>query len=280
MGTESKCHLPFLDLDIYRRLDGSLGHKVYCKHTHTDLYLNTKSHHHPTNKQVVLSTLIHRARALCDANSPQAKLVFLRDVFKQNGYNDRHIHRALNRHLHLDQLNSKHKSVTFLPFVRTIFNRISRVLAQHNIKSVGLPHVKLSSLLCPIKDHVGLRTPGIYRIPYKCGRVYIGEKGRSVDIRLKEHQRHIRLEHLDKLAIAKHNIDQGHSIQFHNSSILTTKTKYMDRIVREAIENELCPYNINRVGGFCLSKSWKRLIGSLKLSEHDPSILGDVVPHS
>jgi hypothetical protein len=68
--------------------------------------------------------------------------------------------------------------------------------------------------------------------------------------------------------------------KFHNSSILATKTRYMDRIVREVIEIELHPYNINREGGFCLSKSWKPLIGSLKLSGHEPRTLGDVVPHS
>jgi hypothetical protein len=71
-------------------------HKLYCKPTHTNLYLNAKSHHHPSNKQVVLSTLIHRVRALCDEDSLQAELVFLKDVFEENGYNDRQIHRALN----------------------------------------------------------------------------------------------------------------------------------------------------------------------------------------
>jgi hypothetical protein len=128
METESEGHLPFLDLDIYRRPDGSLGHKVYCKPTHTNLYLNAKSHHHPSNKQVVLSTLIHRARALCDEDSLQAELMFLKDVFKQNGYNDPKIHRALNRCPHLPQPDEPN-SVTFLPFVGTTFNRISRVLA-------------------------------------------------------------------------------------------------------------------------------------------------------
>jgi hypothetical protein len=34
------------------------------------------------------------------------------------------------------------------------------------------------------------------------------------------------------------------------SSILAMRTKYMDRIVREAIQIELRPYNINREGGF------------------------------
>jgi hypothetical protein len=59
METEREGHLTFLDLDICRRSDGSLGHKVYCKPTHTNHHLNAKSHHHQSNKQVVLSTLVH-----------------------------------------------------------------------------------------------------------------------------------------------------------------------------------------------------------------------------
>jgi hypothetical protein len=117
--------------------------------------------------------------------------MFLRDIFKHNGYNDRQIHSALNCCLHLDQPDSKSNSVTFLPFVRTIFNSISRVMARYNIKSVGLSRMKLSSLLRPVKDRLGLRTPGIYRI-------------------------------------AEHSNEHGHSIQFHNSSILVTKTRYVD----------------------------------------------------
>jgi hypothetical protein len=115
--------------------------------------------------------------------------------------------------------------------------------------------MKLSGLLSPVKDHFGLRTPGVYRIPCECDRVYIGQAGRSMDIRLKEHQRHIRIEHPDKSAVAEQSIYLGHRIQFHNSSILATKTRYMDRIVREATEIELHSYNINREGCFCLSKS-------------------------
>jgi hypothetical protein len=84
----------------------------------------------------------------------------------------------------------------------------------------------------------------------ECGRAYIGKTGRSVDIRLKVHERHIRLEHPDKSAIAEHSIDQRNRIQFHNFTILATKTRCMDRSVREAIEIELHPYNFNRGGGF------------------------------
>jgi hypothetical protein len=151
-------------------------------------------------------------------------------------------------------------SVTFLPFARPIFNPVITVVARYNIKSVGLPHMKLSSLLCPVEDNLGLRTPGAYRIPCKCDSVYIERTSCSADTRLKEHQRHIQLEYRDKLAVAERSISQGHRIQFHITSILATKTRYMDRIVRVAIEIELHSYNSNREGGFCLNKSCKPLI--------------------
>jgi len=82
METNSNSHLPFLDIDIYRRPDGSMGHSVYKKPTHTDLYLNVESHHHPTNKHPVLSILIHRARAICYQESLPGELEFLRSAFK------------------------------------------------------------------------------------------------------------------------------------------------------------------------------------------------------
>jgi hypothetical protein len=43
--------LPFLDIDIYRRQDGSLSHKVYRKPSHSNLYLNPGSHYHPSKIQ-------------------------------------------------------------------------------------------------------------------------------------------------------------------------------------------------------------------------------------
>jgi hypothetical protein len=38
----------------------------------------------------------------------------------------------------------------------------------------------------------------------------------------------------------------------------------MDRIIREAIEIQFHPYNMNQEEGFCLSKSRKPLICTLK----------------
>jgi hypothetical protein len=88
-GDGKRRHLSFLDIDIYRRSDVSLGHKVYCKPTHNILYLNSSSHHYSSNKHAVLFTLVHGARALCDQDSRHAQFVFLRNIFRKNGYVER-----------------------------------------------------------------------------------------------------------------------------------------------------------------------------------------------
>jgi hypothetical protein len=80
-----------LDIDIYRKMDGSLGPKVYRKPTHTNLYPHQKSHHHPASKHSVLSSLVHTAKALCDQESLAPELAFLTKVFKQNGYSHQQI---------------------------------------------------------------------------------------------------------------------------------------------------------------------------------------------
>jgi hypothetical protein len=52
----------------------------------------------------------------------------------------------------------------------------------------------------------------------------------------------------------------GHHMQFQDTTILFTKSRYMDWMIREAIEIELHSNNMNREDGLCLSWSWKPLI--------------------
>ena len=87
-----------------------------------------------------------------------------------------------------------------------------RMLAKHT-RSVSLPPRKIYSHPPPIKDALGLRTPGLYSIPCECGQVYIGQSGRSVQNRIKEHRRHIRLAQTEKSAVAERSINQDHIIK-------------------------------------------------------------------
>ena len=50
----------------------------------------------------------------------------------------------------------------------------------------------------------------VYRIPCECGKVYIGETGRSMQERIKEHDRDIRLGRTQTSAVSEHTHETGH----------------------------------------------------------------------
>jgi hypothetical protein len=186
MEIEEEGHLPFLDIHIYRKTDNSLGHKVYRKPTRTKLYLHPLSHHHPAKKHSVLSSL-----ALCDQESLAHELEFLTTVFKNNGYNNSQIQQAMKPAIWTSESKDQLTATAYIPYTNNIYGRLSRMLAKHNIKSIAIPSRKISSYLPPVKDGIELKTPGVYRIPCECGMVYIGQSGRSIHQRIKEHERYI-----------------------------------------------------------------------------------------
>jgi hypothetical protein len=158
----------------------------------------------------------------------------------------------------------KPASVAFLPYVGKTFNHISKLLSKHNIKSVGLPLKKIPSFLQPAKDDLGLKTPGMYSMPCKCGEVCIGQTSCSINTRIKKHQCHIHMEQPEKSAMVEHSINLGHYIKLQDTTILSTKRRYTDWMIKEATDIELHLNNINREDGLHLSWSWKPLIHTLK----------------
>jgi len=64
METEKEGRLSFLNVMVTRKLDGTLAHMVYRKHT--DGHLNSGYNHHPSQKIGVIKTLSERARKICE----------------------------------------------------------------------------------------------------------------------------------------------------------------------------------------------------------------------
>ena len=74
----------------------------------------------------------------------------------------------------------------------------------------------------------------MYRIPFECGLVYIGETGRNLSLRLKEHKTNCEKAELEKPAVAKHSCTNDYRIKWNEA---TESHKYF-RKMRESIETE------------------------------------------
>lgn len=265
METEQNGQLPFLDVLVTRRPDGTLGHSVYRKPTHTNRYLHADSHHHPATKRGVLSTLAHRASLICDHNSLESEKALLRETFLANGYSGSAVHRALSRFdsstsSERNEPSSPPRKTARLPYIKGVTDKIGRLLRRADIRPVFHARNKIGGSLVQVKDRPDpLQDAGVYEIPCSCGLVYIGQTGRTVEERMREHMRHDRLHNIHKSALAQHAAETGHLVNYHETRTLSIEDRWWPRVIKEALEISRRPENLNRDDGLRLSNTWRRV---------------------
>ena len=179
MEIEQNNALPFLDVLVTHNDNGSLSHQVYMKKTHTDRYLNARSHHHPSQKLGVLNTLVVRAFRISDQNHLDHEQNHLKHALQNNGYTSSQIQKAFYKakhsfpkpHLDSQPPNSR----AFLPFIQGTTDKIAKILIKKNIKTVFKPLKTLKQSFTSVKDKINpLQQSGVYKIPCSCGTSYIG----------------------------------------------------------------------------------------------------------
>ena len=127
-------------------------------------------------------------------------------------------------------------SYPFFPYVKGTIDRIGRILNKYNIRTIFKPSKKIGQILRNPKDQrLSLSSAGVYKILCSCGQVYIGEIGRMVNLRIKEHQCDVRLKHVMQSALSEHNIETGHQILF-DKTITIAKFTLLHHTFQESIE--------------------------------------------
>jgi hypothetical protein len=132
---------------------------------------------------------------------------------------------------------------------------------------VHIPRKKTIHIIRSVKEDLSLNVLGVYRIPCEYGKVYMGQTGRSIETKCKEHRRHIHLDQPDKSVVEEHSINTGHCINFSNNIILNRTSSCKDRLVKEIIGIRLNNQNFNRDGGLMLSHAWHPVINKLSNQE-------------
>ena len=84
----------------------------------------------------------------------------------------------------------------------------------------------------------------VYKIRCECGKVYIGETGRAMQDRIKEHNRDKQLARTQTSAVSEH------------AKFIDRDPHWYTRRVKEAIHIRLHPNNINRDSGIEIPEAW------------------------
>ncbi|XP_036146445.1 uncharacterized protein LOC118646825 [Monomorium pharaonis] len=116
------------DVLVRRNGDGTLSHQVYRKPTYTDRYLYATSHHYPSQKNSVISSLVYRAFKISETTSLNGELEHLNQVLTKNEYNSRNISQTVQR---LKNKKEKEKErednkMAFLPYLQGYIGKTGR----------------------------------------------------------------------------------------------------------------------------------------------------------
>ena len=104
------------------------------------------------------------------------------------------------------------KATAVLPYVKGLSQQLRRCLQQQGVRAVFKSETTLRSQLVRPKDAVDpAKQDGVvYKIPCECGKVYIGQTGRLMQDRIKEHNRDIRLARTETSAVSEHAPNTRH----------------------------------------------------------------------
>ena len=261
METEKDNKLAFLDTAVLREPDGRLTTSVYRKPTHTDQYLAYDSHHPQSVKRGIVKCLYERAKRLVTKPSViSEEKKHLSSVLVSNGYHFSFLQKVTKTRKPNNSVEpaDEFKATAVLPCVKGLSEQLRRCLQQQGVHAVFKSETMLRSQLVRPKDasDPAKQDGVVYRIPCGCGKVYIGETGRPMQDRIKEHDRDIRLARTETSAVSEHAHNTGHKPLWNEVKFIDRDPYYYTRRVKEAIHIRLHPNNINRDSGIEISEAW------------------------
>ena len=149
--------------------------------------------------------------------------------------------------------NTHGKRQVLLPHIEKVTEKVSGILEKHGVDTVVKPHCTLWRLLVHPKDKIrNLKKANcVYRIPCKsCDKSYVGETGRSLELRIKEHRKEaeksesrpytrssksLASSENHKSANTDHVVTDNHVMDWDNIRVLDREENRTRRWIKEAI---------------------------------------------
>ena len=204
----------------------------------------------------IFKCLYDRAKHLITTPSVISKeKKLLSSVLVSNGYPSSFIRKLTKttRPTANNEPTQEFKSTAVLPYIKGVSEVLRRCLQQQGVRTVFKSDTTLRSYLVRPKDTLepGKQDGVVYKIPCECGKVYIGETGRAMQDRIKEHDRDIQTS-----AVSEHANETGHPPLWNQVKFIDRDPHRYTRRVKEAIQIRLHSNNINRDSGIEIPEAW------------------------
>jgi len=150
------------------------------------------------------------------------------------------------------------KSTVVLPYIKGVSEVLCRCLQQQGVRTVFKSDTTLRSHLVRPKDALEpTKQYGVvYNTPREYSKVYIGETGRAMQERIKEHDRDIRLARTQTSAVSEHANETGHLPIWKEVKFIDRDPHLYTGRVKEAIHIRPHPNNINKDSGIEIPEVW------------------------
>ncbi|XP_046586595.1 uncharacterized protein LOC124292769 isoform X1 [Neodiprion lecontei] len=195
--------------------------------------------------------LVDRAIKLLSTEFHEKNLSLIYNILRWNDYPHGLLHKHISkRRSHINNLldnnidsasaDDNRPATTFIPipYVSGLFESPNRLFTKHNVKFVGKKSKNLQIIFDSGKDRIpmGKRSNVVYKIPCNdCNQVYIGQTGRHLNTRIKEHQRTVHENEERHTALTKHVTNKQHTFSYDNTNILCEgeEPNYYKRLLLE-----------------------------------------------
>jgi hypothetical protein len=223
-------------LDITVKKGPILEFSIFRKDTTTDQIIPLQSSHHFSQKLSSFHHMLNRLLKIPLSNDNYEKeLHTIKHLATKNGYTEQLVDRMLKKKVTTRAWSllysqnvpeDKDKKWKRLPYYGEISQKIANLFPRENIKIAFYNNLNLRTLLSNTKDKTESSDKcGIYKLKCKdCSAVYVGQTGRSFNIRAKEHRRCFVHGNISQSHFSKHLVEEGHESDF-TPEILHTARK-------------------------------------------------------
>jgi hypothetical protein len=234
--------IAFLDCRVIRA-GNTLQTSVYRKPTSTDRLLDNSSYHPASHKSATIKTLVKRAHVVCSSSEDlKTELQHLNEIFDVNNYPKPFVRGVTEQFSkptadnEISNTSEDKKVIATIPYVKGTSERIARILRPYNIVVAHKPTTTLRDVLTRVKDPSpkNSRVGTVYKITCaECPASYLGETGRTLECRIKEHKRCIANKDASN-SIAVHHMATRHEMDWEGATCLEYASHYGQRMFLES----------------------------------------------